>query len=291
MTVFLRFSGKAILWHLSRDVGNIVKAGGGQIDWGSPWQCFWKWDWALSLRVKQCKLSRRSGDMFPQEILKLRSSEIARNVYFSIHFCILKAFKEGHQVTQRRALCLRLWKVGGICPLCPLCPSGSYVHALKLKNNLRIIRDWKAKQITNIEAQWKIRFFKRKWKRKWKENESNVKHNAKTTIGVPKSMRRLKGKGLINSRQEVVSRNSSCYLISWKRRTASAGAISKPLLNVVRHEDTEHINTCDYFKEGFQDDTLICNISVSSWKPHFIFIFAALYMIFLMAPPFVHQHS
>ena len=31
--------------------------------------------------------------------LKLRSSEIAGNVYFSIHFCIFKIFKEGNQET------------------------------------------------------------------------------------------------------------------------------------------------------------------------------------------------
>ena len=42
------------------------------------------------------------------EVLKLRSSEIAGNGYFSIHSCIFEAFKDGNQVTRKGALCPRL---------------------------------------------------------------------------------------------------------------------------------------------------------------------------------------
>ena len=57
--------------------------------------------------------------MLPQEILRVGSSEIAGNVYFSIHFSIFKVFKEGNQATRKGALYLSLWKVGVTCPLCP----------------------------------------------------------------------------------------------------------------------------------------------------------------------------
>ena len=46
--------------------------------------------------------------MLPGDILKLRSSEIVGNVYFTSHFCILGVFKEGNQVTWKGAFCLRL---------------------------------------------------------------------------------------------------------------------------------------------------------------------------------------
>ena len=42
--------------------------------------------------------------MLPQEILKLRSSEIAGNVYFSIHCCIFSVFKKGNQATWKGVL-------------------------------------------------------------------------------------------------------------------------------------------------------------------------------------------
>ena len=44
--------------------------------------------------VKQCKPARGPGACSPGEVLKFRSSEITGNMYFSIHFCIFKVFKE-----------------------------------------------------------------------------------------------------------------------------------------------------------------------------------------------------
>ena len=49
-------------------------------------------------------LLRQSGNviklggpgMLPQEMLKLRSSEIAGKVYFSVYFCVFKVFKVGN---------------------------------------------------------------------------------------------------------------------------------------------------------------------------------------------------
>ena len=49
--------------------------------------------------------------MLLREILKLKSFEIAGNVYFSIHFCIFKVFKEGNQVTKNEALWMSVPKV------------------------------------------------------------------------------------------------------------------------------------------------------------------------------------
>ena len=51
---------------------------------------------AQSLNVNEL---RGPGACPPHESLKLRSSEVAGNVYFCIHFCILKVFKEGNQGT------------------------------------------------------------------------------------------------------------------------------------------------------------------------------------------------
>ena len=51
--------------------------------------------------VPEWKLARGSWGMLPREILKLRSSEIAENVYFTSCFCIFKAFKEGNQVNEK----------------------------------------------------------------------------------------------------------------------------------------------------------------------------------------------
>ena len=61
--------------------------------------------------VPTSKLARRVQGHAPPQILKLKSFEIAGNVYFSIHFCIFKVFKEGNQVTQNEALCTSLPKV------------------------------------------------------------------------------------------------------------------------------------------------------------------------------------
>ena len=49
--------------------------------------------------VPKCKLARGSGGMLLQEILKLKFSEIAGNMYFANCFCIFKAFKDGNQDT------------------------------------------------------------------------------------------------------------------------------------------------------------------------------------------------
>ena len=62
----------------------------------------------------QCKPARGPGGMLLQEILKLRSSEIAGNMYFSTNFCIFKVFKEGSQGALVRVF--ENWR--GTCPLC-----------------------------------------------------------------------------------------------------------------------------------------------------------------------------
>ena len=54
--------------------------------------------------------------MLPGKILKLSSSEIARNMYFSIYFRIFKVPKEGNQDFEK-------W-VGGVREV----PPGYYVH-------------------------------------------------------------------------------------------------------------------------------------------------------------------
>ena len=63
--------------------------------------------------------------MLPRQILNLRSSEIAENVYFASCFCIFKAFEAGNLVLKKGALAESL-KSGGYVP--PV-PPGSYVHA------------------------------------------------------------------------------------------------------------------------------------------------------------------
>ena len=50
---------------------------------------------------RQSLISNRVGGsrrMLPRDVLEFRS-EIAGNMYFSIHFCTFKAFKEENQVT------------------------------------------------------------------------------------------------------------------------------------------------------------------------------------------------
>ena len=64
--------------------------------------------------------------MLPKEILILRSSEITRNVYFSIYFCILKVFKESNYVTRKGTFAQVCEKWGHV-------PPGSYIHG----------KDWK----------------------------------------------------------------------------------------------------------------------------------------------------
>ena len=54
----------------------------------------------------------------PREILKLISSEIAANVYFSIYFYILKIFKEGNKLHERGTLSESL-KMGDRAPVPP----------------------------------------------------------------------------------------------------------------------------------------------------------------------------
>ena len=71
--------------HLRRGVGSEIE----YLFWG----------------VKQSKSARGSGGMLPREILKLRSSEIAGNVYFSNHFWTFTVFKGGNQIKRKEALC------------------------------------------------------------------------------------------------------------------------------------------------------------------------------------------
>ena len=74
-----------------------------------------------------CKLTRGFGDMLSGEILKLISSEIAGNVYFTSYFCNFRVFKEGSQGTQKGALCPRFSKVGARAPCGPPVPTSMFI--------------------------------------------------------------------------------------------------------------------------------------------------------------------
>ena len=73
--------------------------------------------------VPECKLAGESGNILPREILRLRSSKIAVNVYLSNLF-IFALFKECNQVPGKGALSPSFSKVGGTCPVSP----GFYVY-------------------------------------------------------------------------------------------------------------------------------------------------------------------
>ena len=64
-----------------------------------------------------------SEGMLLCEILKLISSEIARNMYFPAYFCINIVFKEGKPSYMKRGLLLETLKSGGTSSLCPLVPT------------------------------------------------------------------------------------------------------------------------------------------------------------------------
>jgi len=57
--------------------------------------------------------------MLPQEILILRYSKIARNMYFSTYFCIVKVFKEGNQVERKWHFARDFEKKGACAPCAP----------------------------------------------------------------------------------------------------------------------------------------------------------------------------
>ena len=69
--------------------------------------------------VPNFKSARGSGGMFLHEILKLESSEIVRNVYFSIYFCILTVFTEGIKLHEKEHFAQDFEKWGGMCPCAP----------------------------------------------------------------------------------------------------------------------------------------------------------------------------
>ena len=70
-----------------------------------------------------------SGGMLLRESLKLRSSEITRNVYFSIYFASSKFSKRATKL-HRKGHFVRDFEKRGHMPPVPPCVPGSYVHAL-----------------------------------------------------------------------------------------------------------------------------------------------------------------
>ena len=57
--------------------------------------------------------------MLLREILKLRSSEVAGNVYFSIHFCISKLSRRATKLHEKKCTLSESLKCGGHVPLVP----------------------------------------------------------------------------------------------------------------------------------------------------------------------------
>ena len=104
-----------------RDVGSIVKVGA-------------HFGWAFGSEIehlvwgvlKKANQLGGSEDMLLREILKLRSSEITRNMYFSIHFCISKLSRRATKLHEKKCTLSESLKSGGHVPLVP--PPTSYVH-------------------------------------------------------------------------------------------------------------------------------------------------------------------
>ena len=79
--------------------------------------------------------------MLPRKILKLRSSEIAGNMYFASYFCIFESSRRATKLYERGTL-PEILKIGGsTCPLCPPIPTSMEVpmHNRMLFFSLRLL--------------------------------------------------------------------------------------------------------------------------------------------------------
>ena len=116
------------------------------MDWGAPWEGFWKWDWALYQREKRVmkrlnifhdevwlilrqslSVNQLGGSwgVLLREILNLRSSEIVRkDVFFYLFFASSKFSRKAPKFQGKGCFAQDFEKWGAFAP----CAPGSYVY-------------------------------------------------------------------------------------------------------------------------------------------------------------------